>query len=234
MSTIKGQIELIITLCTVFIIAVICIINGISTKNIMESNEKELLKKTAVITSHVINGWLEEQADIVHTIRNGLAYMNSKDTEAIMDYLELNLAENENALMYYCCFSYDKGVFPADHSTLDLNPTERDWWKQAIAENGLIFTAPYTDYATGQMIVSIAEVSRDLEGKAEEFSASIQNINGIINQITRAQTELSEAMGSVNDNLQEITNSGERVSGETSGILERVGILQGIVNKFRM
>lgn len=157
MSTIKGQIELIITLCTVFIIAVICIINGISTKNIMESNEKELLEKTAVITSDVINGWLEEQADIVHTIRNGLAYMNSKDTEAIMDYLELNLAENENALMYYCCFSYDKGVFPADHSSLDLNPTERDWWKQAIAENGLIFTAPYTDYATGQMIVSIAE-----------------------------------------------------------------------------
>lgn len=157
MSTIKGKIELIITLCTVFIIAVICIINGISTKNIMESNEKELLEKTAVITSDVINGWLEEQADIVHTIRNGLAYMNNKDTEAIMDYLELNLAENENALMYYCCFSYDKGVFPADHSSLDLNPTERDWWKQAIAENGLIFTAPYTDYATGQMIVSIAE-----------------------------------------------------------------------------
>lgn len=83
--------------------------------------------------------------------------MNRKDTNAIMDYLELNLAENENALMYYCCFGYDKGVYPADHSELDLNPTERDWWKQAIAEDGLIFTAPYTDFATGQMIVTIAE-----------------------------------------------------------------------------
>ena len=157
MVTIKGRIELIITLCTIFIIAVICIINGVSTRNIMVSNEKELLDKTASITSNVMNEWLEEQADIVHTLRNALAYMDRKDTNAIMDYLELNLAENENALMYYCCFGYDKGVYPADHSELDLNPTERDWWKQAIAEDGLIFTAPYTDFATGQMIVTIAE-----------------------------------------------------------------------------
>lgn len=172
MTTIKGQIELIITLCTVFIIAVICIINGVSTKNIMVSNEKELLQKTASTTSDVINQWLEEQADVVHTIRNALAYMDKKDTEAIMDYLEINLAENENALMYYCCFAYDKGVYPADHSELDLNPTERGWWKQAIAENGLIFTAPYTDFATGQMIVSIAE-PLTIEGEQAMILADI-------------------------------------------------------------
>lgn len=171
-TTIKGQIELIITLCTIFIIAVICIINGINTKNIMVSNEKELLEKTASTTSNVINEWLEEQADIVHTMRNALAYMDRKDTDAIMNYLELNLKENDNALMYYCCFAYDKGVFPADHSELDLNPTERDWWKQAVAENGLIFTAPYTDFATGQMIVSIAE-PLTIEGKQAVILADI-------------------------------------------------------------
>ena len=78
------------------------------------------------------------------------------------------------------------------------------------------------------------EVSRDLEAKAEEFSASIQNINEIIDQITRAQTELSKAMGSVNNNLQEITYSSEKVSGDTKGVLDRVGILQGTVNQFHM
>lgn len=185
MTTIKGQIELIITLCTIFIIAVICIINGVSTKNIMVSNEKELLEKTASTTSDVINGWLEEQADIVHTMRNALAYMDRKDTDAIMDYLELNLAENENALMYYCCFGYDKGVFPADHSELDLNPAERDWWKQAIAENGLIFTAPYTDFATGQMIVSIAE-PLTIEGEQAVVLADI-TIDKLI-EVTQSMT----------------------------------------------
>lgn len=31
------------------------------------------------------------------------------------------------------------------------------WWQQALAENGLIYTAPYKDFASRQMIVSIAE-----------------------------------------------------------------------------
>ena len=78
------------------------------------------------------------------------------------------------------------------------------------------------------------EVSKDLEAKAEEFNLSIQNINGIIDQITRAQTELSEAMGNVNSNLQEITYSSEEVSEDTKGVLDRVGILQGTVNRFHM
>lgn len=185
-TTIKGQIELLITLCTIFIIAVICIINGISTKDIMVSEEKDLLEKTASTTSNVISEWLEEQADIVHTMRNALAYMDKKDTDAIMNYLELNLSENENALMYYCCFAYDKGVFPADHSELDLNPTERDWWKQAIAENGLIFTAPYTDFATGQMIVSIAE-PLTIEGEQAVILADI-TIDKLI-EVTRGMAE---------------------------------------------
>lgn len=34
---------------------------------------------------------------------------------------------------------------------------ENHWWKDAIEKNGLIFTAPYTDFATGQQVVSIAE-----------------------------------------------------------------------------
>lgn len=73
-----------------------------------------------------------------------------------MDFLEKNLADNEAALMYYCCFGYLGGVLPADHSQLDLDPTTRSWWSAAVAQNDLIFTDPYMDFATGKMIVSIA------------------------------------------------------------------------------
>ena len=76
--------------------------------------------------------------------------------ESVMDFLEVNLAENPDALMYYCCLAYDGGVFPADHSSLDLDPTTRSWWIDAVEKGDLIYTEPYTDYATGQMIVSIA------------------------------------------------------------------------------
>lgn len=156
-GTIKGRIRGIVTLCTVFIIIVTVINSAVSTKNIMTSSIKEMLSDNAGNNAKIIDGWIVEQGNTVHMMRNTLAYMDTKDTEAIMDYLEQNLQDNESALMYYCCFGYDNGVYPADHSKLDLNPAERDWWKQAIEENGLVYTEPYKDFATGKMIMSIAE-----------------------------------------------------------------------------
>lgn len=156
-NTIKGRIAILITLCTMVIIVAMIANNAISINNIMISDEKQLLQENAESNADIINQWLDEQSGIVHALGIGLQYMNTGDTNVIMDYLEVNLAENESALMYYCCFGYDGGVFPADHSTLDLDPTTRGWWQLATSQNKLIFTAPYTDFATGQMIVSIAE-----------------------------------------------------------------------------
>jgi methyl-accepting chemotaxis protein len=123
----------------------------------MTEQAETLVNAQAEDNADIVNEWLAEQGNIVHTIRDAIAHMDTDDYEDIMDYLEVNLESNEYALMYYFCLGYDGGVFPADHSTLDLDPSTRDWWKQAIAEDGLIYTAPYKDFASGQMIVSIAE-----------------------------------------------------------------------------
>jgi methyl-accepting chemotaxis protein len=156
-GTIKRSIAILVGICTAVIIILTAIQNGISTQSSTISDSKSLLEAESTNNAQVMNEWLQKQGDIVHTMSTSLAFMNKNDHKAIMNYLEKNLSENENALMYYCCFGYDGGVFPADHSTLDLDPTTRDWWKQAIEANALIYTAPYTDFATGQMIVSIAE-----------------------------------------------------------------------------
>lgn len=161
-----------ITVCTIVIILLTAVTNSLTTKNIMLKSAEDILKEEASGNSRIIDAWLEKQGNIVHTIRDGLAYMNSTDPDYIIDYLEQNLGQNENALMYYCCFGYNGGVLPADHSKLDLDPTTRDWWKQALKENTLIYTAPYTDFATGQMIVSIAEPLK-IQGKQAVFLADI-------------------------------------------------------------
>lgn len=103
-----------------------------------------------------MSDWMAAEAEKVEEISAALAFMDSTDHDQIEDYLESCLGANENALMYYCCFEYDKSVLPADHSVLDLDPTERDWWEQAMEKGGLIYTDPYVDAASGQMIVSIA------------------------------------------------------------------------------
>lgn len=200
-ETIKGSIAVFVTICTIIIIFTTTLASSLVARNIMVQDAENLLTEEARGNASVINEWLNEQGNIVRTMASALSYMNSGNTDAIMDYLELNLQENENALMYYCCFGYDGGVFPADHSTLDLDPTTRDWWKQAIAENGLIYTAPYTDFATGQMIVSIAK-PLTIDGEQAVLLADI-TIDRLI-EITRnistddsAQTFLLAEDGSV-------------------------------------
>ena len=138
------------------IILYVAVINSVVLNDALKTSEHNVLVAEAEGTGDVIDEWLVRQADIVQAMKSALQGMDKTDTEAIMDFLEVNLANNEDALMYYCCFGYNGGVLPADHSSLDLDPTTRSWWTDAISKNGLIYTAPYTDFATGQMIVSIA------------------------------------------------------------------------------
>lgn len=155
--TIKGNILTFVSICTILIILFITLSAGFSLSMVTTQNAKELLTEKVQENAEIIDSWLLREGSIVHTIKIALSDMDADDKDKIMDYLEKNLADNENALMYYCCFGYDGGVFPANHSSLDLDPTTRDWWKQAISNNDIIYTAPYVDFATGQMIVSIAE-----------------------------------------------------------------------------
>lgn len=156
-GSIRFHIASLVTICIVVIILVTAFVNGFTTKKVLVNDKSDILESEAVSNADVINEWLRKQGDIVHTMRNTLAFMDEKDEQMIMDYLEECLSNNEDALMYYCCFGYNGGVLPANHAELDLDPTTRDWWKQAIEENTLVYTAPYKDFASGQMIVSIAE-----------------------------------------------------------------------------
>ncbi len=155
-GSIKGRIISYVALCTVIIIVVTATLNSIVMRNALLDNGKTALTEKAENTGELIDEWLIRQAYIVNTMKNTLATMHTDDMEVVMDYLETNLADNPDALMYYCCLAYDGGVFPANHTSIDLDPTTRGWWIDAVAKGDLIYTAPYTDFATGQMVVSIA------------------------------------------------------------------------------
>jgi methyl-accepting chemotaxis protein len=156
-KTIKGKILLMAAIYLILTVVFCETVNiNILTKNMTEQ-ARDYVKAEADTNANTINEWLENQQDIVHTLATSIEYVNFSDENDIMDYLQLNLANNDNALMYYFCLGYDGGVFPADHSSIDLDPSTRDWWSEAISQNHLIFTEPYKDFTTGQMIVSIAE-----------------------------------------------------------------------------
>ncbi len=170
--TINRKITVQVIIYMILAIIVCELISVTTLKNNMTAQTKNYVSAQAETNANIVNEWLEKQGDIVHTISNAVAFMNTKDTDQIMDYLEKNLDQNPDALMYYVCFAYDGGVFPADHSKLDLDPTTRDWWKDAVAKQSLIYTAPYKDFASGQMVVTIAEPLK-IQGEQAVFLADI-------------------------------------------------------------
>ena len=183
-KTIKGK----ITVQTILYLLVALVICEVVTLNAnMTSQSKLYINAEAQTNAGVVNEWLIEQGNIAHTITNAVAFMNTKDPDTIMNYLEKNLSENKDALMYYVCFGYDGGVLPADHSKLDLDPTTRDWWKQAIAKNGLIYTAPYKDFASGNMIVTVAEPLK-IQGEQAVFLADI-TLETLTNQVKKVSAD---------------------------------------------
>lgn len=188
-GSIKGRIILYIVLCIILIIAVTAGINSIVLRDALRASEHNVLTTKAENTADIIDEWLTRQANIVETMKNALETMDKEDTGAIMDLLEVNLANNEDALMYYCCFGYNGGVLPADHSSLDLDPTTRSWWTDAITKGGLIYTAPYTDFATGQMVVSIA-MPCIIDGEQAVVLADI-TIDNLIEMVKNVSTDES-------------------------------------------
>lgn len=188
-GSIKGRIILYAALSMVLIIAVTAVINSIVLSEALKASEHSVLAAEAEGTGDIIDEWLVGQANIIETMKNALEKMHKEDPEAIMDFLEVNLAQNDAALMYYCCFGYNGGVLPADHSSLDLDPATREWWTEAIAKGGLIYTAPYTDFATGQMIVSIA-VPCQIDGEQAVVLADI-TIDNLIEIVKNVSTDES-------------------------------------------
>lgn len=180
-STIKGRIIIYVVISTIVMIAITALINSVVLNSALKTSEHSVLVAKAEGTSDIIDDWLMGQADMVETIKNALEGMEKSEPEAIMNFLEKNLADNEDALMYYCCFGYNGGVLPADHSQLDLDPTTRSWWTEAVSKDALIFTDPYMDFATGKMIVSIA-VPLEISGEQAVVLADI-TIDSLIDMV---------------------------------------------------
>lgn len=98
--TIKGKItvQTILYLLTALIICEL--VSVITLDSNMTSQSREYIEAEAQNNAAVVNEWLTEQGNIAHTLATALAYMNTKDPDTIMDYLELNLSGNKDALMY--------------------------------------------------------------------------------------------------------------------------------------
>lgn len=189
---IKDRVTASVIVLMIAAVAILVTINSIQYARTLERHASELIASEADDNAKLINEWLTKQGEFVDIMKVTLTSMKYEDTEAIEDYLEQCLKKNKSALMYYACYDYDGGVYPADHSKLDLDPTTRGWWIDCQKAGDLIFTDPYKDAVTGKMIVS-ACAPYTCEGHTCAVLADIEitELVAVVDSISRNESSTS-------------------------------------------
>ena len=182
---ISNRIVAAIVAILLIMVGVLVGVNSVNSAQSISDNSKELVQKEAVDNANIISAVLKQQGDMLNTAASALSEMDYEDMDSIESFLSKCMEKNESALMYYACYDYDGGVFPADGSKLDLDPTTRSWWIDCQAAGELIYTDPYVDSATGQTVIS-ACVPYTCEGHTCAVLAdiSIESLSDIVNNIS--------------------------------------------------
>lgn len=117
-------------------------------------------KQSLSVYSEQVNQWLTQQAEFTAAQANAAGVLGEASGHAKNDdFLDSVMLLNDALLDCYTAYD-DVTLFMAvtDTSTLPagFDATQRSWYQDAKNKNTTIFTAPYIDTATGNMIFTVA------------------------------------------------------------------------------
>lgn len=156
-KTIRSKIASFASICLIVVIVVVQFINIFAEQYTLADDAKKYVTLQSKSKAETINQWLTTQGNIVDNLTKAITFMADTDHTKIEDYLLSNIDSNEAALEYYIANENDDCIYSAHHKVYDVNPKDRVWWQMAVKNEGVSFTDPYKDVASGDMIVSISE-----------------------------------------------------------------------------
>lgn len=163
MKSIKSKITLVICLvCALGLISSSVVTYYISYNSITKESKQKLVE-TSNKYAETINGWFDGQGKIVSEMANHVESMDNIDEAKIMQYFKKQLKNNIYASDVYIGFTNKKILVGSGWiAPKDFDCTQRSWYKEAIEKNGLIYSEPFMDGKTKEMMVSAAKpVTKD-------------------------------------------------------------------------
>ncbi|QDP39353.1 methyl-accepting chemotaxis protein [Radiobacillus deserti] len=117
----------------------------------------------------------KEVTDLFKPKENDLRYLvktidsdmlESSDKEMVEMVLEQYKQQHSDVLnVYVGTTNGDMILKPDAELPSDFDPTERDWYQDALKNKGkMIITTPYTDVATNQIVITVAQATNDNSG----------------------------------------------------------------------
>jgi methyl-accepting chemotaxis protein len=178
-----------------FIVSCICIISlftlaGITyyiSYNIIENEAKEKMMAQSDKYAEMINGWLDSQGKIVNEVGDSVERIGATDEKDILNYLKSKVKSNKYTTDVYIGYSDKKlldgsGWIPPE----DYDCTQRDWYKEAVSKDTLIYSRPFLDQSTKKIVISIARPIKK-DGKLIGVLSSDINIGVLTDILNKAK-----------------------------------------------
>lgn len=154
-----------VTTSNMLVITVLMIIMTVigfgTAKRIINKDTTQQSEQAVTICADKIDAWLSQQAEFAVSQANAAAML----TDAVGDrthndeFIDRVMTLNDGLLDCYTAYE-DMDLYMAvtDVTTLPdgFDSRTRGWYKEAVSNDGPAFTAPYTDTATGAMIITIS------------------------------------------------------------------------------
>lgn len=142
------------------VICVALVLGILTSAFLLQKNKENCISHTETLTEQ-ISGWYQQQIARVNLIATTIEYskMTSTQSNNLQAYLAECLSKNDTVYDYYVglndgtCF-FGGGWEPAPG---EYDPTTREWFQEAVGNNGVSVSSAYVDALSGRMVVTISE-----------------------------------------------------------------------------
>ena len=246
--TIKGKFIFAVTLISIISLLGVSITSYVVANNLVLEKSRERLEETANRYSSEMSYWLKGQGDKLEAIKEDIEMNSNLSKDEIHSYLEKKL-KSMNGLVSDYYFAYeDKALLTGANYDLPegFDPTSRGWYKEAIAADNRIYTAPYVDANTGGMVITIAMPVK-LNSKTAGVVGADITIDSLIKIVNEIRVEdrsyaflldsnkcfLTHINAAYLPNTEQSINMTDLTEGELSKVAKCIGTQDIVVTKVK-
>ncbi|SFL46748.1 methyl-accepting chemotaxis protein [Halanaerobium salsuginis] len=138
-----------------------------------------------------IEGFLNQGKEVINLAAEQGSSKNLADNN--LNLLLRSIANNYEQfnMVYLGTTTGDMYTYPEANLPADFDPTTRPWYKRAISANKAIWTDPYIDVDSGNMVISVAKKVTDNNGSLVGVMAgdiSLANISNLVSSTKVGET----------------------------------------------
>ena len=134
----------------------------VQSVNLMEDNLKSATQETTFQITNVIDAYmkgLEQSIGVLSGSENlKQAFADPEAPTKMLEDFEHFIKENPDITYAYLgTKNKDMHIYPVAEMSAGYDPTSRPWYQDAVSKNSFIWTDPYVDDITGDLIISAAK-----------------------------------------------------------------------------